>query len=233
VQRALDPLGRTPLLAASRTPSAPTADAIANRTASRRISFAKIHEPLEVPDLLGLQTESFDWLLGNEKWQARVALALEAGRQDVPETAGLEEIFEEISPIEDFGGSMSLSFREHRFEPPKYTAEECKEKDFTFAAPLFVTAEFVNYTTGEIKSQTVFMGDFPLMTERGTFIINGTERVVVSQLVRSPGVYFERTADKTSDKDVLTAKVIPSRGAWLEFEIDKRDNVGVRVDRKR
>ncbi len=220
-------------MAASRTPSAPTADAIANRTASRRISFAKIHEPLEVPDLLGLQTESFDWLLGNEKWQARVAKALESGRQDVPETAGLEEIFEEISPIEDFGGSMSLSFREHRFEPPKYTAEECKEKDFTFAAPLFVTAEFVNYTTGEIKSQTVFMGDFPLMTERGTFIINGTERVVVSQLVRSPGVYFERTADKTSDKDILTAKVIPSRGAWLEFEIDKRDNVGVRVDRKR
>ena len=128
---------------------------------------------------------------------------------------------------------MSLSFREHRFEPPKYTAEECKEKDFTFAAPLFVTAEFVNYTTGEIKSQTVFMGDFPLMTERGTFIINGTERVVVSQLVRSPGVYFERTADKTSDKDIFTAKIIPSRGAWLEFEIDKRDNVGVRVDRKR
>ncbi|MDM7832174.1 DNA-directed RNA polymerase subunit beta [Cellulomonas edaphi] len=220
-------------MAASRTPSAPSADAVANRTASRRISFAKIHEPLEVPDLLGLQTESFDWLLGNERWQARVAAALEAGRQDVPETAGLEEIFEEISPIEDFGGTMSLSFREHRFEPPKYTAEECKEKDFTFAAPLFVTAEFVNYTTGEIKSQTVFMGDFPLMSERGTFIINGTERVVVSQLVRSPGVYFERTADKTSDKDILTAKIIPSRGAWLEFEIDKRDNVGVRVDRKR
>ena len=220
-------------MAASRIPSAPSADAIANRTASRRISFAKIHEPLEVPDLLGLQTENFDWLLGNEKWQARVATALETGRQDVPETAGLEEIFEEISPIEDFGGSMSLSFREHRFEQPKYTADECKEKDFTFAAPLFVTAEFVNYTTGEIKSQTVFMGDFPLMTDRGTFIINGTERVVVSQLVRSPGVYFERTADKTSDKDVFTAKIIPSRGAWLEFEIDKRDNVGVRVDRKR
>ncbi|WP_066582329.1 DNA-directed RNA polymerase subunit beta [Cellulomonas timonensis] len=220
-------------MAASRTPSAPSADALAKRTASRRISFAKIHEPLEVPDLLGLQTENFDWLLGNEKWQARVAAALEQGRQDVPETAGLEEIFEEISPIEDFGGSMSLSFREHRFEPPKYTAEECKEKDFTYAAPLFVTAEFVNYTTGEIKSQTVFMGDFPLMTERGTFIINGTERVVVSQLVRSPGVYFERTPDKTSDKDVFTAKIIPSRGAWLEFEIDKRDNVGVRIDRKR
>ncbi|VTR76890.1 MULTISPECIES: DNA-directed RNA polymerase subunit beta [Cellulomonas] len=219
-------------MAASRTSSA-TSEAIANRTASRRLSFARIDEPLEVPDLLGLQTESFDWLLGNEKWQARVAAALETGRQDVPETAGLEEIFEEISPIEDFGGTMSLSFREHRFEPPKYTADECKEKDFTYAAPLFVTAEFVNYTTGEIKSQTVFMGDFPLMSERGTFIINGTERVVVSQLVRSPGVYFERTADKTSDKDIFTVKMIPSRGAWLEFEIDKRDNVGVRVDRKR
>ncbi|HWV79664.1 MAG TPA: DNA-directed RNA polymerase subunit beta [Isoptericola sp.] len=220
-------------MAASRTPSVPSADAIANRTASRRVSFAKIYEPLEVPDLLGLQTESFDWLLGSPAWQARVEAATAAGRSDVPATSGLEEIFEEISPIEDFGQSMSLSFSNHRFEPPKYTAEECKEKDFTFAAPLFVTAEFVNYTTGEIKSQTVFMGDFPLMTERGTFIINGTERVVVSQLVRSPGVYFERQPDKTSDKDVFSAKVIPSRGAWLEFEIDKRDAVGVRVDRKR
>ena len=222
-----------PLLAASRTPSAPSADAIANRTASRRVSFAKIHEPLEVPDLLGLQTESFDWLLGNERWQARVAAAQAEGRTDVPLKSGLEDIFEEISPIEDFGGSMSLSFREHRFEPAKYAPEECKEKDFTYSAPLFVTAEFVNYTTGEIKSQTVFMGEFPLMTERGTFIINGTERVVVSQLVRSPGVYFERTPDKTSDKDIFTAKMIPSRGAWLEFEIDKRDAVGVRIDRKR
>ncbi|GAB2505909.1 DNA-directed RNA polymerase subunit beta [Promicromonospora xylanilytica] len=220
-------------MAASRTPSAPSAEAIANRTASRRVSFAKIYEPLEVPDLLGLQTESFDWLLGNPAWQARVETAKAAGRNDVPETSGLEEIFEEISPIEDFGSSMSLSFSNHRFEPPKYTADECKEKDFTYAAPLFVTAEFVNYTTGEIKSQTVFMGDFPLMTARGTFIINGTERVVVSQLVRSPGVYFERTPDKTSDKDVFSAKIIPSRGAWLEFEIDKRDAVGVRVDRKR
>ncbi|MCB7136786.1 DNA-directed RNA polymerase subunit beta [Cellulosimicrobium marinum] len=220
-------------MAASRTPSAPSADAIAKRTASRRVSFAKIHEPLEVPDLLGLQTESFDWLLGNEAWQARVAAASAAGREDVPATSGLEEIFEEISPIEDFGSSMSLSFSDHRFEPPKYSADECKEKDFTYAAPLFVTAEFVNYNTGEIKSQTVFMGDFPLMTERGTFIINGTERVVVSQLVRSPGVYFERAADKTSDKDIFSAKIIPSRGAWLEFEIDKRDAVGVRVDRKR
>ena len=203
------------------------------RTASGRLSFAKIREPLEVPDLLALQTESFDWLLGNERWQARVAAAKAEGRNDVPDRSGLEEIFEEISPIEDFSGSMSLSFRDHRFEDVKYSIEECKERDQTYSAPLFVTAEFMNTTTGEIKSQTVFMGDFPLMTERGTFVINGTERVVVSQLVRSPGVYFERTPDKTSDKDVYTAKVIPSRGAWLEFEIDKRDMVGVRVDRKR
>jgi len=215
-------------LAASRTASGSTV-----RTASGRISFAKIREPLEVPNLLALQTESFDWLLGNNRWQDRVAAALEQGRQDVPGTSGLEEIFEEISPIEDYSGSMSLSFRDHRFEPPKYSIDECKERDMTYSAPLFVTAEFMNTTTGEIKSQTVFMGDFPLMTDRGTFVINGTERVVVSQLVRSPGVYFERTADKTSDKDVYTAKIIPSRGAWLEFEIDKRDMVGVRIDRKR
>ncbi|HHW82823.1 MAG TPA: DNA-directed RNA polymerase subunit beta, partial [Actinomycetales bacterium] len=216
-------------MAASRTPSAPNV-----KTATTgRVSFAKIKEPMQAPDLLGLQTESFDWLLGNETWQARVADAEKRGDRNVPTTSGLEEIFEEISPIEDFGQTMSLSFHDHRFEPPKYSAEECKEKDFTYSAPLFVTAEFHNYTTGEIKSQTVFMGDFPLMTSRGTFIINGTERVVVSQLVRSPGVYFEQQQDKTSDKDVFTAKVIPSRGAWLEFEIDKRDAVGVRIDRKR
>ena len=128
---------------------------------------------------------------------------------------------------------MSLSFENPVFYDPKYTVEECKEKDFTYSAPLYVSAEFTNNETGEIKGQTVFMGDFPLMTPKGTFIINGTERVVVSQLVRSPGVYFERTADKTSDKDIFTSKLIPSRGAWLEFEIDKRDLVGVRLDRKR
>jgi DNA-directed RNA polymerase subunit beta len=198
-----------------------------------RVSFARIHEPLEVPSLLALQTDSFDWLLGNERWRARVEAEKDAGHKDLPEQSGLEEIFEEISPIEDFTGTMSLSFRDHRFEPPKYSAEECKEKDMTYSAPMFVTAEFINNSTGEIKSQTVFMGDFPLMSPKGTFIINGTERVVVSQLVRSPGVYFDRQVDKTSDKDIYSCKVIPSRGAWLEFEIDKRDSVGVRIDRKR
>jgi DNA-directed RNA polymerase subunit beta len=213
-------------LAASRSASA-------TNLGPRRVSFARISEPLKVPDLLALQTESFDWLLGNDKWKARVQAAKDEGRKDIAEQSGLEEIFEEISPIEDFSGTMSLSFRDHRFEPPKYSDEECKDKDMTYSAPMFVTAEFINNTTGEIKSQTVFMGDFPLMSRKGTFIINGTERVVVSQLVRSPGVYFDRQVDKTSDKDIYSCKVIPSRGAWLEFEIDKRDSVGVRIDRKR
>ena len=177
-----------------------------------------------------------DWLLGNDAWRARIANSATTNttRGELPNQSGLEEIFEEISPIEDFQGSMSLSFRDHRFEPPKYSIEECKERDITYSAPLFVTAEFMNNVTGEIKSQTVFMGEFPLMTSRGTFIINGTERVVVSQIVRSPGVYFEKAdPDKNADKDTLVGKIIPSRGAWLEFEIDKKDMVGVRIDRKR
>ncbi|AAT89769.1 DNA-directed RNA polymerase subunit beta [Leifsonia xyli subsp. xyli] len=198
-----------------------------------RLSFAKITDTLTVPDLLALQTESFDWLVGNDAWQARVAAAEAQGRQDLPAATGLEEIFEEISPIEDLGETMQLSFTNPFLEEKKYSIDECKEKGRTYAAPLYVEAEFMNHLTGEIKTQTVFMGDFPLMTERGTFIINGTERVVVSQLVRSPGVYFEAAADKTSDKDIYSARVIPSRGSWLEFEIDKRDQVGVRIDRKR
>src|SRR5690625_3682818 len=128
---------------------------------------------------------------------------------------------------------MSLSFREHRFGAPKCSIDECKERDMPCSAPLYVTAEFVNNNTGEIKSQTVFMGDFPIMTEKGTFIINGTERVVVSQLVRSPGVYFDESIDKSTEKMLHSVKVIPSRGAWLEFDVDKRDTVGVRIDRKR
>ncbi|MBO0891913.1 MAG: DNA-directed RNA polymerase subunit beta, partial [Acidothermales bacterium] len=210
-------------MAASRNTST-----ISTPNGPRRISFARLREPLDIPNLLDVQVESFDWLIGNERWQAKLVDDHTASPQ-----SGLEEVFEEISPIEDFSGSMSLSFRDHRFEPPKYTVDECKDKDITYSAPLFVTAEFVNNATGEIKSQTVFMGDFPLMTPKGTFVINGTERVVVSQLVRSPGVYFEKSVDKTSDRDIFTAKIIPSRGAWLEFEIDKRDTVGVRIDRKR
>ncbi|OMG29343.1 DNA-directed RNA polymerase subunit beta [Actinomyces naeslundii] len=219
-------------MAASRT-SAPTAADIAARTASRRINFAKIAEPMQAPNLLALQTESFDWLVGNERWRERMIAANKAHPGSLPETSGLEEIFDEISPIEDFGETMALSFHDHRFEEPKYTAEECQEKDLTYSAPLYVVADFENFSTGEIKSQTVFMGDFPLMTDKGTFIVNGSERVVVSQLVRSPGVYFERTTEKATDKYVYNVKFIPSRGAWLEFEIDKSDRVAVRIDRKR
>ena len=217
-------------MAAARNATTPTPK---NGRGASRLSFAKVTDTLTVPDLLALQTESFDWLVGNDAWKARVEAAVEAGRQDLPETTGLEEIFEEISPIEDLGETMQLSFTNPELEPPKYTIDECKEKGKTYSAPLYVNAEFMNHLTGEIKTQTVFMGDFPLMTPKGTFVINGTERVVVSQLVRSPGVYFERTPEKTSDKDIYSARVIPSRGAWLEFEIDKRDQVGVRIDRKR
>ena len=194
--------------------------------APKRVSFAKIREPLAVPDLLALQTSSFDWLVGNDAWRAR-------NSDDPDAVSGLEEILNEISPIEDFSDSMSLTFSNPRFEEVKAPIDVCKEKDMTYCAPLFVTAEFMNNETGEIKSQTVFMGDFPMMTPGGTFVINGTERVVVSQLVRSPGVYFDRSLDKTTDKDVYGCKVIPSRGAWLEFDVDKRDTVGVRIDRKR
>ena len=201
--------------------------------ASDRVNFGSIREPIDVPYLLGVQTDSFDWLIGNERWQKRVQEDLENGTNTVPHTSGLDEVFQEISPIENFAQTMSLTFSDPYFEEPRHTVQECKEKDYTYSAPLYVNAEFENGDTGEIKSQTVFMGDFPLQTPHGTFIIGGTERVIVSQLVRSPGVYFDRSQDRTSDKEVFGAKIIPSRGAWLEFEIDKRDVLGVRVDRKR
>jgi DNA-directed RNA polymerase subunit beta len=196
--------------------------------APNRISFAKLREPLEVPGLLDVQTDSFEWLIGAPRWRE-----VAAARGDAKPVGGLEEVLYELSPIEDFSGSMSLSFSDPRFDEVKAPVDECKDKDMTYAAPLFVTAEFINNNTGEIKSQTVFMGDFPMMTEKGTFIINGTERVVVSQLVRSPGVYFDESIDKSTEKLLHSVKVIPSRGAWLEFDVDKRDTVGVRIDRKR
>ena len=177
----------------------------------KRVSFAKIPEVLPVPDLISIQKESFEWFL----------------------TDGLAEIFRDISPIEDFTGNMAVEMGKHFFGDPKFNVEECKEKDMNFAAPLFVEVRLINKETGEIKEQSVFMGDFPLMTEKGTFIFNGTERVVVSQLVRSPGVYFDLEVEKETDKLLYSAKVIPSRGAWLELELDKKDTLGVRIDRKR
>jgi len=199
----------------------------------QRLSFAKISDTVTVPNLLALQLESFDWLVGNDAWKERVAEAQAQGRDDIALKSGLEEIFDEISPIEDNAGTMQLSFENPILDEQKFSIEECKERGKTYSAPLYVEAAFYNTETQVLKSQTVYMGDFPIMTDKGTFIINGTERVIVSQLVRSPGVYFERAQEKTSDKDVFTARVIPSRGAWLEFEIDKRDQVGVRIDRKR
>ncbi len=177
----------------------------------QRRTFAKIPEILEVPNLIDIQRESFKWFLSE----------------------GLDETFTDISPIEDFTGNLAVEFGGHEFGDPKYSVEECKDKDISYQAPLFVEVRFINKETGEMKEQQVFMGDFPLMTDRGTFVINGTERVVVSQLVRSPGVYYAEELDKTTDKAIYTTKVIPARGAWLELETDRRDIVSVRVDRKR
>lgn len=198
--------------------------------APQRYSFAKINEPIEVPGLLDLQLESFAWLVGTPEWRERTQAEAPEGARV---TSGLEDILEELSPIQDYSGNMSLSLSTPRFEEVKNSIDECKDKDINYSAPLYVTAEFVNNETGEIKSQTVFIGDFPMMTDKGTFIVNGTERVVVSQLVRSPGVYFDQTIDKSTERPLHAVKVIPSRGAWLEFDVDKRDTVGVRIDRKR
>ncbi len=176
-----------------------------------RLSFAKIPDILELPDLLAVQHESFQWFLDT----------------------GLQEIFEAVSPIESFNGALALELVDHRFGDPLYNLEECKERDTNYSRPLYVTGRFVNRETGEIKESPIFLGDFPMMTEKGTFVINGTERVIVSQLVRSPGAYFDETRDKTSDRMIYSGKMIPGRGAWLEFDIDKRETIGVRVDRKR
>jgi DNA-directed RNA polymerase subunit beta len=176
-----------------------------------RLSFAKIPKVLDIPYLLIIQKDSFKWFIEE----------------------GLKEILDEISPIEDFSGRFSLEFLNHYFEEPLKTLEDCKITDSTYSQPLYVTAQFLDRETGQIKQQTVFLGDFPIMSDTGTFIINGTERVIVSQLVRSPGVYFSQEIDKTSDKEVFIGKMIPGRGAWLEFDTDKRDTLGVRVDRKR
>ncbi len=180
--------------------------------ASARKSYARIPEVLPIPNLIELQLDSFKWFI--EK--------------------GLRELFDEISPIKDFTGKvMELQFLEYEFGPPKYTELECRTKDLTFSRPLYVNVELLIKETGEIQRQRVYMGDFPTMTDQGTFIINGAERVVVSQLVRSPGVYYSDTEDPTSGRTLFSAKVIPNRGAWLEFETSNKDLLSVKVDRKR
>jgi DNA-directed RNA polymerase subunit beta len=175
-----------------------------------RWSYARIQEVLDMPNLIEIQQNSYEWFLRE----------------------GLREMFRDISPIQDFTGNLVLEFIDYVLGEPKYEVEECKERDVTYAAPLRVKVRLINKETGEVKEQEVFMGDFPLMTEKGTFIINGAERVIVSQLVRSPGVYYHENIDP-SGKKIYGATVIPNRGAWLEFETDVNDNIFVRVDRTR
>lgn len=179
-----------------------------------RVSFARIPDIRPMPGLIQIQLDSFEWF-----------------KQE-----GLRELFSEISPIEDFTGkNLSLEFivPPEPFGKPKYTEDECRDRDATFAAPLNVKARLINKETGEIIEKDVFMGDFPLMTTDGTFIINGAERVVVSQLVRSPGVYYTVDEDATTGKKLYSAKLIPGRGAWLEFETSNKNLLTVKIDRKR
>lgn len=175
-----------------------------------RWSYSRIREVLDMPNLIEIQQNSYQWFLDE----------------------GLREMFRDISPIQDFTGNLVLEFIDYSLGEPKYEVEECKERDVTYAAPLRVKVRLINKETGEVKEQEVFMGDFPLMTTKGTFIINGAERVIVSQLVRSPGVYYSESIDP-SGKKIFGATVIPNRGAWLEFETDVNDNIFVRVDRTR
>jgi DNA-directed RNA polymerase subunit beta len=177
-----------------------------------RRSFARLNKSLDVPNLIDIQRRSFEWLT-------------------VPATGGLRETIDDISPIEDYTGNLAVQFGDFVFDEPVASIEECREKDLTYARPLTVTVAFINRETGEIREQSVFMGDFPWMTERGTFIINGTERVVVTQLVRSPGAYLMEPKDR--EKQVFVANLMPARGSWLELEIDKKGKVYVRIDRKR
>ncbi len=174
-----------------------------------RKSFSRLKHVLDLPNLIDIQRESFDWFLDE----------------------GLRETIDDISPIQDYTGTLAVEFGEYRFGEPQFSIQECREKDLTYQAPLSMTVRFVNTETGEIREQTVFMGDFPMMTEWGTFIINGTERVIVTQLVRSPGAYLMEPKDAT--KQVFTANLMPSRGSWLELEIDKKGVVYARIDRKR
>ncbi len=177
-----------------------------------RRTFARLNQAVEVPNLIDIQRRSFKWLVD-------------------PVKGGLRETIDDISPIEDYTGNLAVQFGEFHFDEPSATIAECREKDLTYSRPLTVTVAFINHETGEIREQSVFMGDFPWMTERGTFIINGTERVVVTQLVRSPGAYVMEPKDR--EKQVFTANLMPARGSWLELEIDKKGKVFVRIDRKR
>ena len=177
-----------------------------------RRSFSRLVNVLELPNLIDIQRSSFDWLVDTE-------------------SGGLRETIDDVSPIEDYTGNLAVVFEEIHFDDPVASISECREKDLTYARPLTVKVAFQDRETGGIREQCVFMGDFPWMTEYGTFIINGTERVVVTQLVRSPGAYVMEPKDR--EKQVFIANLMPARGSWLELEIDKKGKVFVRIDRKR
>ncbi|HXP28894.1 MAG TPA: hypothetical protein VN804_04010 [Solirubrobacteraceae bacterium] len=202
-------LRRTPLpvIALRRSRFLAAVDALRTRR-----TFARLDKTVDVPNLIDIQRRSFAWLTD-------------------PEKGGLRETIDDISPIEDYTGNLAVQFGEFTFDEPVASLEQCREKDLTYARPLTVTVAFINRETGEIREQSVFMGDFPWMTERGTFVINGTERVVVTQLVRSPGAYLMEPKDR--EKQVFIANLMPARGSWLELEIDKKGKVFVRIDRKR
>src|SRR5919204_1054424 len=203
----IEPVVLQPLI----MPNDPGVDGLHRGNLERR-SFARIHDAIDVPTLIETQINSFEWF-----------------RRE-----GLRELFDEISPITDFTGkNMELRFLDYTFGEPRYDEYECRERDMTFAAPLRVNVQLRIMATGELKESEIFLGDFPLMTENGTFVINGAERVVVSQLIRSPGVYFTIEEDPTTGRQLCMGKLIPSRGAWLEFETSNRDVLSVKVDRKR
>ena len=176
-----------------------------------RRSYSKTENAIELNNLLEIQKKSYDWFLQE----------------------GINEVFEDIFPVESFTGNLSLDFGEFLFGEPRYSIKGCKERYATYASPLKVEARLFNHETGEVKEQEIYLGDMPIMTESGTFIINGAERVIVSQLVRSPSVYFGKEIDKKNGKLIITSQIIPTRGTWLEYETDARDNIYVRIDRTR
>ena len=176
----------------------------------KRRNYSMIKNSLELDNLLQIQKDSYQWFV----------------------TDGIKEVFEDLFPIESFSGSLSLEFGEYEFDTPRYSIKECKDRQITYSAPLKVQTRLFNNETGEVKEQEIFLGDMPLMTESGTFIINGAERVIVSQLVRSPSVYYSKEIDKNG-KPVFSTKVIPTRVTWLEYEMDAKDVIYVRIDRTR
>ena len=176
----------------------------------KRRSFSRIKNTYELKDLLEIQTKSYQWFVDT----------------------GIKEVFEDLFPVENFSGTLSLEFGDYHFDEPRFSIKECKDRETTYAAPLKVDVRLFNHDTGEVKEQEIFLGDMPIMTDSGTFVINGAERVIVSQLVRSPSVYFNREIDKNG-RELITSQIIPTRGTWLEFETDARDVLYVRIDRTR